>query len=49
MATDYLGRELPEQAPIAQTVEEFAVERGNLQAEDLTTEEQETGKDSTPE
>ena len=35
MPTDFLGRELPEEQPTAQTVEEFAVEQGTLQPEDL--------------
>ena len=35
MATDFLGRELPDKTPTAQTVEDFAVERGNLSEEDV--------------
>lgn len=42
MATDYLGRELPDNPPTAQTVEDFAVEQGNLQAEDVREQEQTT-------
>ena len=47
--TDYLGRELPDEQPTAQTVEEFAVEQGNLQPENVQDSEQDTGKGSTPE
>jgi hypothetical protein len=44
MAVDFLGRELPEQPPTAQTVEEFAREEGNLpdDGEDQTTEKDPT-------
>ena len=45
MATDYLGRELPENPPTAQTVEEFAQQQGNLPEQ----EEQTTEKDSSGE